>query len=451
MTLYLNIGVQHRLTNMGVFVKLFICMYLFGVVHSEKQVSWLACKFIDEHVFVNAESHRETEFHPRDAMLQFGQAGDTPVNPHTITFMITASKVDLRSYMVGGSPDDLECEIRRYSMKGIQLRWPSQGAREYDLWFTCTIKHPEDSFVFTGYLRHTPSQPPSGLEDYDSVPPIGDREIIAASASMVLHARSVAMKVGLRSEQKLHCQFAVDHRGPNFKVTWRAQIKGDWVELYSHDSHSGVTRGSGVSRKGLLTAGDATLSIPFVKISSEGKYVCAVSVLQLDASLDVALHVSESPSVSLNVGPELVLEAGAEQKVVCEAEGYYPLDVEMEWYQEPPGEPAGYRVGAPLPIKLHNVLHSSHRHNREGTFALSAFFYYRAALQDNGRRFTCRVMHGSLRNPIRKSFTLLVHEPTSWMFYLAVGSVLVIFLIMIFQMLRCLHTAHQESRKSKPY
>ena len=110
-------------------------------------------------------------------------------------------------------------------------------------------------------------------------------------ASMVLHTRSVVLKVALRSQQKLQCRFSVDHKGPKFKVGWRAQIKGDWVELYSHDSHSGVTRGSGVNQKGLLSTGDATLSIPFVKISSEGKYVCSVSVGQLDASLDLALHV----------------------------------------------------------------------------------------------------------------------------------------------------------------
>lgn len=91
--------------------------------------------------------------------------------------LTVASKVDLRSYMGAGSPDDLECEIHRYSTRGIQVRWPSQGAQAYDRWFTCTIKHPGD-FSFTGYLRHTPAQAPSGMEDYQSIPPIGDREII---------------------------------------------------------------------------------------------------------------------------------------------------------------------------------------------------------------------------------------------------------------------------------
>ena len=98
-----------------------------------------------------------------------------------------ASRVNLRSYMEGGSTEQMECEIRRYSTRGIQALWPSQGAMPYDLWFTCTIKHPEDSFTITGYLRHTPSQPPSSMDDYDSFPPVGDREVITASGNHQPH------------------------------------------------------------------------------------------------------------------------------------------------------------------------------------------------------------------------------------------------------------------------
>ena len=67
-------------------------------VCSEEQVSWLACTFIDERVFLNAEGHRETELQPRDALLQFGPAGGAPVNPHTITFMVTGR--DLKEFIV---------------------------------------------------------------------------------------------------------------------------------------------------------------------------------------------------------------------------------------------------------------------------------------------------------------------------------------------------------------
>lgn len=106
------------------------------------------------------------------------------------------------------------------------------------------------------------------------------------------------------------------------------------------------------------------------------------------------------------MGPTLQLQEGAEQKVVCEAEGYYPLDVEMVWYEhEAPSE--GRRVGARLPQPLQNVLMSSHKQNVDGTFSLSAFFYLQAARRHSGLQFTCSVSHRSLRVPVKK--TLIVN------------------------------------------
>lgn len=122
---------------------------------------------------------------------------------------------------------------------------------------------------------------------------------------------------------------------------------------------------------------------------------------------------SEPPRVSLNVGPTLTLQEDGEQKVICEAESYYPLDVEIVWYEQDPAV-SGQRVGAPLPKVLENVLLSSHKHNQDKTFSLSAFFYLKASLRASGRQFTCSVSHQSLRVPIRKSFILTVEgERTS--------------------------------------
>lgn len=119
-----------------------------------------------------------------------------------------------------------------------------------------------------------------------------------------------------------------------------------------------------------------------------------------------SLLSSEAPRVSLNIGSTLSLQEGGEQKIVCKAEGYYPLDVEIVWYEQEPAV-SGKRVGAPLPKVLQNILLSSHRHNLE-TYSLSAFFYLTALLRDSGKQFTCSVSHQSLRVPIRKSFILTV-------------------------------------------
>ncbi|KAM4627734.1 tapasin-related protein [Polymixia lowei] len=434
---------------MGVILKILIYLYLCTGLQCAQQISWLPCVFTDEHVSLNAENHIETQFYPRQAGLQFGQTGDTPVNPHIMTFLVTSSKVDLRSYTQEATADQLECELRRYSTDSIQMRWPVHGAQEYDRWFTCTLKHTEGLFTVTGFLRHTPSHAPALQEDYLSRPAFGDRDVLTTSASMVLLTRTPSVQAGLRSDQKLHCQFAVDHKAANVNVEWNVQRRGDRTRLYSYGSRSGKTQGTGVRLKG-LAEGDASFSLPHVKITDEGTYVCSVSVPPLFASQDIILHIIEPPRVSINIGPALSLQEGGEQKVVCEAEGYYPLDVEMEWYQEDPGA-SGQRVGASLPKKLQNVLLSSHKHNMEGTYTLSAFFYLQPSLRDSGSQFSCRVSHSSLRMPIRKSFTLTVQEPASWMFHLAVGFTVITLLVILCLMLSHLHSARCESMKSKPY
>ncbi len=65
-----------------------------------------------------------------------------------------------------------------------------------------------------------------------------------------------------------------------------------------------------------------------------------------------SLLSSEPPRVSLNIGPTLSLQEGKEQKVICEAESYYPLDVQIVWYEQDPAV-SGQTV-APLPKVLQN-------------------------------------------------------------------------------------------------
>uniref|UniRef100_A0A4W6BJ66 Dehydrogenase/reductase (SDR family) member 13b.2 n=1 Tax=Lates calcarifer TaxID=8187 RepID=A0A4W6BJ66_LATCA len=424
---------------MGLILKILIYLYLCAGVLSIHQMPWLPCQFTDENVFVNSEGLTETQLIHREAMLQFGQRGDAPVNPHAITFLVTGSKLDLRRYVEGVEAEQLECELRRYSTEGIHVRWPVQASQqEYNRWFSCTLKHSKGLFTITGFLRHPSDQPPTGQQDYRSWPAIRDREILTTSVAMVIKTESPSVKAGLSSKQKLHCQFALDHKGPNITVEWYWQYRGERTRLFSHTSRTGQTQGTGVGLKS-LAGGDASYTIPFTKMSSEGTYICSVLVNPLFASLDINLRIEEPPRVSVNVGSALSLQDGGEQKVVCEAESYYPLDVEIVWYEQDPAA-SGQRVGAPLPKVLQNILLSSHKHNQDKTYSLSAFFYLRASLRDSGRQFTCSVSHQSLRVPIKKSFILTVEEPSSWLFNLTIGVIVITLLVILYVMLQFLHS-----------
>lgn len=108
--------------------------------------------------------------------------------------------------------------------------------------------------------------------------------------AMVIKTESPSVKAGLSSKQKLHCQFALDHKGPNITVEWYWQYRGERTRLFSHTSRTGQTQGTGVGLKS-LAGGDASYTIPFTKMSSEGTYICSVLVNPLFASLDINLRI----------------------------------------------------------------------------------------------------------------------------------------------------------------
>ena len=114
--------------------------------------------------------------------------------------------------------------------------------------------------------------------------------ISASIVVMVLQTQTPSVIVGLSTEQKLHCHFAVDHKTPNITVEWHFQHRGERAKLFSHTSRTGQVQGSGVGLKA-LAGGDASYKLPLTKMSSEGMYICSVSVMPLFASLDISLHI----------------------------------------------------------------------------------------------------------------------------------------------------------------
>nr|XP_055052541.1 tapasin-related protein-like isoform X4 [Misgurnus anguillicaudatus] len=383
-----------------ILILLLLCSGLNGF-KSFHDVQWLPCQFVDEKVHVNEEGHIETQYIYRKAAIQFGNIGDSPLYP-TITFLVTASKVDMRRYVEGGDDDKLNCEIRRYStVDKVHARWPTMGAQEFDVWFSCTLRHTKDEFIITTFLRRTPSDPAKGKVDYLQWLTVNDKDLLTTSAAMVVLTRTPSVEVGFLKEPTLHCQFAVDHKNPNVTVDWKLQRShGKRSQLFSYTSRTGTSEGTGVSVKA-IGVGNASFKLSPTRKHSEGTYICSILVPPLSCSHNIPLHLREQPRVSLNVGSTLSLTLGEGHKVACDAEGYYPMDVNIEWLREPVSD-------NPSPVLLKNVWHSSHRFHHNGTYSLSAFLQLRPGLGDSGYKYTCKVSHTSLLVPIRKSFMLTV-------------------------------------------
>uniref|UniRef100_A0A665VDB2 Dehydrogenase/reductase (SDR family) member 13b.1 n=1 Tax=Echeneis naucrates TaxID=173247 RepID=A0A665VDB2_ECHNA len=445
-----SVGDFYEYIIMCLLLNILLCLYLCTGVLCADQLLGLPCEFIDEKLYMDKNMDPQVKFILRQAHLQFGQKGDSPLNPKVATFLITGgSRLDLQRYLEKADAEQLDCEVRRYRTQGIGVRWPVHGAEEYNQWFNCTLKQRDGLFTVTSILRQPSDKPPSAKQGHLSWPAIQDREILITSVAMVIKTQTPSVTSGLRVQQKLHCQFAVDHKSRNVTVEWIFQHRGERNKLFSHNSHTGQTQGSGVGTRG-LAGGDASYNIPFTKMSSEGIYTCSVMVMPLFISLDLNLNIQETPRVSINIGPTLVLQEGNDQKVTCDAENYYPLDVEIKWYVQDPMS-SSQRVGAPLPKELQNILLSSHKHNNDKTFSLSAFFYLEAQLKDSGRQFTCSVSHRSLRLPIKKSFILTVEEPSSWLFNFFFGGIVVVLLVVLCVMLKYLNSMRKKSVQKKPY
>lgn len=190
--------------------------------------------------------------------------------------------------------------------------------------------------MLTSLLRHPTDRPPS-TQGSRFWPTISDRDVVTATglnqtsksksnknsvllklenavvlmscfthvfiAAMIMKSQTPSVTSSIGGQKKLHCQFAIDHKGPNFSLEWHK--RGERVILFSHTSRTRQTEGRGVDLRD-LASGDASYNLAYTKISNEGMYVCLVSVAPLSASLDINLRIEG----------EKVIKPGSSSKVV---------------------------------------------------------------------------------------------------------------------------------------
>uniref|UniRef100_A0A8C0J2V2 Ig-like domain-containing protein n=1 Tax=Chelonoidis abingdonii TaxID=106734 RepID=A0A8C0J2V2_CHEAB len=197
---------------------------------------------------------------------------------------------------------------------------------------------------------------------------------------------------GLNKDVLLSCAFSVDHH-TDVTIKWVLQQKGGHKKLIF--AYNGFTRQVEYKDKRAemflaeMPKGNASLLLRTVGVRDAGTYSCSILVSSL-----------LWPTVTLNADV-LSLVEGDEHKLVCDISHFYPHDADAQWLQEPMEQ-------GMLPHVVTHVVSSSHRHNSDGTYSFSSYFLLKASLRDNGRRYTCRVEHQSLKHPIKKSLTVKV-------------------------------------------
>ncbi|XP_069800990.1 tapasin-related protein-like [Dendropsophus ebraccatus] len=328
-----------------------------------------------------------------------------------VKFIFKDSPVNLRPFLKEGLTD-LKCDIKPYFTANTQIIWPGVKSTDdvLDSWFISTVQH-TDKFHTTTFFTKLLETAEKKEDEYN------------VFATFMLSTRTPNVYARMTESVLLDCAFTLDHQA-DVTVTWSFRGRGNpEVKILTY---SGVTKKLQYTWKDIhmkveeLQNGKASLLVSNLSVKREGLFTCSVSVASLFAEQQIHVHIRESPTVNLNVDSVLTLSEGDEQKFVCDASNYYPLDVSIEWLRELP------HTGL-LPSLLSNILYSSHKYNHNGTYSLSGFFLYAASLKDNGVTFTCRVEHESLKKPIRKSVTITVLDSPAWTLVI----VLIVFLILV--------------------
>uniref|UniRef100_A0A8C5LYY5 Ig-like domain-containing protein n=1 Tax=Leptobrachium leishanense TaxID=445787 RepID=A0A8C5LYY5_9ANUR len=412
-----------------------LLMLAYGVQSTEdaslSKTRKIVCSF-DKPFHLDHASAQNPET-PKSALLflrsWMGSDDEDGFDRESIRFFLKDSSLKLLQSLKADA-DKLACEIKLYFTDNIQVLWPGVHSNDQamDSWFIATMKHTEGDYHLTIFLYQVPESPPQGMLSAESHNSQSVRTH-HVSAAFAVRTRTPVIQSKLKQDVLLDCTFSIDHPA-DVMVTWTLNKKGrEGINLLSY---SGSTKQiqhyskNVVIQEEELAKGNASILMRNVDIEKQGFYYCSVVVASLYWDQKIHLEIAESPIVEVNA-KSLSLVEGEDQKLLCDASHYYPLDVSIEWLKEDRGQTF-------LPIKVQNIIFSSHKYNRDGTYSISSYFMYKARLQDNGVVFTCRVEHSSLALSIRRSVNIYVTGSSRWSFelWLLVSLILIFSAILVY-------------------
>ncbi|XP_074783697.1 tapasin-related protein [Athene noctua] len=243
-------------------------------------------------------------------------------------------------------------------------------------------------------------------------------------------SRNTSLRTHLGSSVTLDCRFAL---APSFSLSsleWRRQHQGSGHSLFQYQVGS---TGPAAQPKvhvdvgKLLVSGDASLSLQGVSVGDEGTYICLVSTPLHQAQHIIQLHVAEPPRV--RVIPAVVsFERDVMATLSCKIAGYYPLDVSVSWTQKTPEDD--------MEIPLSNARFSSHRQSQDGTYSITSYLSISSATAQAPATYSCHVSHMALAEPISVSAHLKAPEQTGSEGLAGVFIATVIFIVVLFIVLR---------------
>ncbi|XP_066439812.1 natural cytotoxicity triggering receptor 3 ligand 1 isoform X2 [Eleutherodactylus coqui] len=209
----------------------------------------------------------------------------------------------------------------------------------------------------------------------------------------------------LREENvTIPCQFSEFSAGQNINVHWSKTQNGSSTVVYNFipgrpQNRSRMYMGG----ESEIQRGNATLHIPWVQFSDEGEYTCTVIVTPEFKEGRSSLEVSAPPVVVLTPADAITVELGSERSVGCEVSSFYPKDINIFWARHE-------RNSSDCKVLQRGTCTGGADANADATFNVTSHLTLYPTMEDDGYQYSCVVNHRSLRQDLRKDFTLTVTE-----------------------------------------
>ncbi|XP_026884992.2 tapasin-related protein isoform X1 [Electrophorus electricus] len=268
--------------------------------------------------------------------------------------------------------------------------------------------------------------------------PLSQWGTLLTDAVFVVYSRSPSVVASIGDDVILDCGYKQRDTpsDQNVGLEWRWQHRGNGRKILDMKAQRLETEGGTqvhVERDGinadsalLLRDGNASLTMKELKVSDEGTYICTISSAGFQTQQIIQLHLMQAPRVLLNE-KNVIFQDELPKKLNCHCERYFPLDVKVEWFSQPPTQTESISLTEKASL-------SSHQQHSDGTFSLTSFLVIRPSEQPPGTVLTCRVSHFALQTPKDISLTVETLEPAgeyNWM----VLATLVLSILFLYQAL----------------
>ncbi|XP_069055104.1 TAP binding protein (tapasin), tandem duplicate 1 [Lepisosteus oculatus] len=259
-----------------------------------------------------------------------------------------------------GAVEKPQCEVSPFLPQPALVRWAapltaagSSPAHLQADWLSAALRGLQGQLVLSSLLR---------------APSASDQ----ASVVLSVFSRRPVVRTRLGAPALLDCGFWARPGSPlwgaGFAVEWRYQFRGEGRLVLAYDGRGDrleeAEPGAELDAAEAHRTGNVSLRLGGAEVRHAGTYICTVYLPYLLAQVAMELEVVEPPALLLSPSPLWALP-GHSAPVQCEASGFFPLALELQWEFLPAG-------GAGEALALEGATVSGHRQGRAGTFTQSS-------------------------------------------------------------------------------